>query len=330
MLQAYRPTPVDLRKHQASVASGATVPRRSEMLESAASLEAPVMRLLEERLRRRERGELGDVLGLASGFSRLDRMLNGLQPGLYVLAGAPSVGKTTFLVQLADQVAAASNARLLLVSFENPRENLVLKSLARLARRDCLELERGRVPLPEVRRAWERYAAVAHRIYLVEGGPQVTLDWLRAQVSEVKRQGGPCVLLLDYLQKMLVNVAGNGSTKEKADLLAMGLRGLSRDLETPVVTVSSQSRAGYQGGGGPRISTLATLKESGEIEYSADVVLHLRPCEPNDPRAGQAGGGRARPIWLDVEKNRYGEKGEVALTFHPALASFYEEGEHAV
>lgn len=286
-------------------------------------LEPAVMRFLEDRVRRQEAGELGDIVGIPTGFNRLDRLLNGMQAGLYILAGAPSVGKTTFLVQLADQVAAS--AAVLLVSFENPRENLVVKSLARLSRRDCLELERGRVPLKDLHRAWERYRPLARRLYLADGGAHITLDWLAAQVRRIREaHGGPCVVLVDYLQKMLVNLPGN-TTKDRADQLAMGMRTLSRELDVPLVAISSQSRLGYQGGAGPRVSTLATLKESGEIEYSADVVLHLRPCEPNDARPHS--GGRARPVWLDIEKNRYGEKGEVALVFHPALASFYEEGE---
>lgn len=289
-------------------------------------LEPVVMRFLEERVRRQEAGELGDIVGVPTGFSRLDRLLNGLQTGLYVLAGAPSVGKTTFLVQVADQVAAS--AAVLLVSFENPRENLVVKSLARLSRRDCLDLERGRVPLKDLHRAWERYRPLARRLYLADGGAHVTLEWLATQVRRIREaHGGQCVVMVDYLQKMLVNLPG-ATTKDRADQLAMGMRTLSRELEVPLLTISSQSRLGYQGGAGPRVSTLATLKESGEIEYSADVVLHLRPSEPNDARPHS---GRSRPVWLDIEKNRYGEKGEVALVFHPALASFYEEGEpHAV
>ncbi len=299
---------------------------------AAAALQDPVLRMLEERVALHQSGQLHDVVGLPTGFARLDRLLNGIQTGFYVLAGAPSVGKTTFLVQLADQMAVASGIPVLLVTFENSRENLVIKSLARLARRDCLDLERGRVPVPDLRRAWERYQAPARFLFLAEGGPHVTLDWLDAQVRRLQAgNDSRCVILLDYLQKMLVNMPGGASTKDRADALAMGLRGLSRSRNVPVVAVSSQSRMGYQGGPGPRVSTLATLKESGEIEYSADVVLHLRPCDAGDARLAVMGGGRARPVWLDIEKNRYGEKGEVALVFHPALASFYEEGaEHAL
>jgi replicative DNA helicase len=296
---------------------------------SALALQNSVLGLLQDRCQRRQDGTLGDVLGLPTGFARLDRLLNGLQTGLYILAGAPSVGKTTFLVQLADQLAAASDVPVLLVTFENPQENLVIKSLARTVRRDCLDLERGRVPWPELERAWERWTPCAKRVHYAEGGPHVTVAWLERQARALQAQGGGrCVILLDYLQKMLVNIPG-GTSKEKADTLAMALRGLSRDLDVPLLAVSSQSRQGYQGGGGPRVATLATLKESGEIEYSADVVLHLRPCEPNEPRAQQQN-GRVRPVWLDIEKNRYGDKGEVPLAFHAALASFYEEGsEHA-
>lgn len=302
----------------------APAPALPSSVVSAAGLEKRIFEMLEERIRRQERGELGELLGLASGFSRLDRILNGLQTGLYILAGAPSVGKTTFLVQLADQIAGAQAVGVLFVTFENPPENLVIKSLARISRRDCLDLERGRVPLRDLQRAWERYAPAARRLHLAEGGSHVTLDWLDEQVHRLQQESGAaCVVMVDYLQKMLVNMVG-GTTKEKADVLAMGLRTLSRTRGVPVLAVSSQSRQGYQGGG-PRIATLATLKESGEIEYSADVVLHLRPPEPNEARPS-SGGGRARPVWLDVEKNRYGEKGDVPLVFHPALASFYEEG----
>lgn len=324
MLRAYRPTLVPQPPAAPSRPPDERLPVRAD------TLQPQVLGLLEERVRRHASGELGDVVGLPTGFGRLDRLLNGLQAGLYILAGAPSVGKTTFLVQVADQVAATAAIPVLVITFENPRENLVVKSLARILRRDCLDLERGRVPVKDLHRAWERYEVSARHLHYADGGTHVSIPWLEEQTRRLRALGsGRCVVLLDYLQKMLVNVPG-GTTKDRADLLAMALRSLSREQGVPVIAVSSQSRQGYQGGPGPRVSTLATLKESGEIEYSADAVLHLRPCDGNDPRTTQNVGGKARPVWLDLEKNRYGERGEIALVFHPALASFYEEGaEHA-
>lgn len=331
MLRAYRPELLSPSlSRPVTSAPGPVMVTEERLPVRADTLQPQVLGLLEERVRRHASGELGDVVGMPTGFVRLDRLLNGLQAGLYVLAGAPSVGKTTFLVQLADQIAALAAVPVLVITFENPRENLVVKSLARILRRDCLDLERGRVAVKDLHRAWERYQPSACRIHYADGGTHVSVPWLEEQTRRLRGLGdGRCVVLLDYLQKMLVNVPG-GTTKDRADALAMALRSLSREQGVPVIAVSSQSRQGYQGGPGPRISTLATLKESGEIEYSADAVLHLRPCDSNDPRVAQASGGKARPVWLDLEKNRYGERGEIALVFHPALASFYEEGaEHA-
>lgn len=277
-------------------------------------------------------------LGLDCGFRHLNEVLNGLTEGVFVLAGAPSTGKTTLAKQIADAVAMTEKVPVLFWSFEQSKEELRIKSLARLLQVDSRAIWKGRTDAEtwaKVTDAAESYRRGPGRsLTIIEAGRTDTVDAIRAAALMAKHKAGgdkKVLLVLDYLQILPtpegVRLAG---IKDKVDWNLSELRRLSRDLKAPILVISSENRDAYKGNKPP---TLAALKESGGIEYSADAVLCLWRDNVESDRMEKDRAVRcpADPKTIRVEahvlKNRNGELAKVKLDFTPAWASFHNEGQ---
>ena len=274
-------------------------------------------------------------LGLDSGFRHLNEVLNGLTEGLFILAGAPSTGKTTLAKQVADTVAATEKVPVLFWSFEQSKEELRIKSLARLGQVDSRAIWKGRTDADtwaKVEEAADAYRRGPGRwLTIIEAGRTDTVEAIRAAALMAKHKAGdnPVLLVLDYLQIIPAGKDAPDTIRERVDYVLSELRRLSRDLKSPVLVISSENREAYKGNNRP---TLAALKESGGIEYSADAVLCLWRDKAETDRMEQDRTGRAPgdPKTIRVEahvlKNRNGELASVKLDFTPALAVFHEAG----
>jgi len=268
-------------------------------------------------------------LGLDTGFGHLNEVLNGLTEGVYILAGAPSTGKTTLAKQIADHVAQAEGVPVLFWSFEQSKEELRIKSLARLSSVDTRDIWKGRTSAdiwPTVQDADAAYRNGAGRtLTIIEAGATDTVDAIRAAALLAKRRAGdrPVLLVLDYLQIIPPAKDAPDNIRERVDWNLSELRRLSRDLKSPILAVSSQNRESYRGNDTP---TLAALKESGGIEYSADVVVCLwRDTDESDRLTTERKRKTVR-VEANVLKNRNGELAKVRLDFTPAWALFEQAG----
>lgn len=274
-------------------------------------------------------------LGLDCGFDHLNEVLNGLTEGVFVLAGAPSTGKTTLAKQIADHVAEKEQVPVLFWSFEQSKEELRIKSLARLASVNSRAIWKGRtgdVDWSKVEEADETYRRGSGPfLTVIEAGRTDTVQAIRAAALMAKHKSGdkPVFLVLDYLQIIPAGPDAPDTIRERVDVVLSELRRLARDLNSPVLVVSSENREAYKGNNKP---TLAALKESGGIEYSADAVLCLwRDTKESDRKeADRKTRTPAAPKTLCVEvhvlKNRNGELAKVKLDFTPAWASFAQVG----
>jgi len=281
--------------------------------------EGLVGRVLEEvgarHAQRRQTGR--PVLGLDTGIPRLNELLGGLRDGgLYILAGPPGAGKTSLALQIASRVAL--RVPVVYVSFENSPANLTLKLLCRLAEVPAADAERGLVDPAKLRSAAGDFRAQAARLAFLEGTSRTTVPQVRARALQAmaRHRAERCLVVVDYLQRM---AHGRGYTDLRANVSALvgELTDLARRLNSPVLALSSLSRAGYQGGEGK--ADLAALKESGDVEYAADVVLFL--ATPKERKAVPP----ARAVDLVVAKNRYGELDSVPLVFKADIGLFGEE-----
>lgn len=272
-----------------------------------------------------------------TGFSNLDAHAGGLYAGLYVLAAISSLGKTSFALQLADQLATdQKNAEgkiipgndVIFFSMEQSRLELVSKSIARrTVKKDAsgnlqftnavtsLSIRKGYLPA-QVREAAKEYkAAVSDRISIVEGNFSCNVSFIGEYVRQyiMKTEKQP-ILIIDYLQILQPEEAiRRQSTKEIVDYAVTELKRLSRELNLTVIVISSVNRQNY-------LSPIdfESLKESGGIEFGCDVLWGLQLQCLNDPKfekedlKGQreivkaAKAANPRKIELCCLKNRYG------------------------
>lgn len=279
--------------------------------------------LADAEARRLQREATGSaVLGVPTGLAQLDNLLGGLNDGLYLLAGPPGMGKTTLALQIA--AAATREVPVVMVTFEHAPENLTLKLLCARAGVNPRDVQRGYADLAKLRTAAAAWQPVAERLAVVEGSSQLTVAQVRAQARRAMRQhqAERCLVVVDYLQlwaKVAEDLRGNFSVRERVDMLGGLLRELALRLRSPVLALASQNRSAGNYGNGKGTAALDSLKESGDLEYAADVVLFL--TEAQERMATPP----ARTVELTVAKNRHGETGKLGLIFRPDLGVMREE-----
>src|SRR2546430_16001717 len=279
--------------------------------------------LADAESRRRQREETGSaVLGVTTGLTQLDNILGGLSEGLYLLAGPPGMGKTTLALQLA--AAATRHVPVVVITFEHAPANLTLKLLCARAGVNLRDVQRGYADLAKLQAAAEACAPVAQRLAVVEGSSQLTVAQVRAQARRAMRQhpAERCLVVVDYLQlwaKVAEDLRGNFSVRERVDMLGGLLRELALGLHSPVLALASQNRSAGNYGNGKGSAALDSLKESGDLEYAADVVVFL--TEAQERMATPP----ARAVDLTVAKNRHGDTGKVGLIFRPDLGTMHQE-----
>lgn len=278
--------------------------------------------LLEDYKRKQiRREELGNV-GLNTPIPALNKMLGGLQPGIHTLAAPPGMGKTTFTLQLGSHVAAEGYP-VIFLSFEESLNRLTLKALCQQAGLDLKAYTDGRGDISALEDAMQQHSHKLDRLWIMESRPglsvpQVKAKMLQAMKETDQRHG---LIIVDYLQVWAATQRAPGSDAFRHDVSALiaDLRRLSLDLEIPVLAISSQSRGAYKGA--VSSDDLSSLKESGELEYTADTAWFLiaRETPGHSPKV--------RPLYLSITKNRYGETGKIPLLFNMGKGTILEVAE---
>ena len=275
-----------------------------------------------EHIERLQESESG-ITGVPTGFADLDRMTTGLQKGdLCIVAARPSMGKTSFALNVAANAAVAHNIAVAIFSLEMSSEQLVQRLLCAEGRIDAQQLRRGKLSPDE----HQRLAASAGHLNTapiwIDDQPGTNVLEIRAKArrlqSELRSDGKELgMILIDYMQ--LMSGAGNAESRvQEVSQISRGLKALARELEVPVVAMSQLSR-------GPEQRTdkrpmLSDLRESGSIEQDADVVMFLYRPEyyaPADKREELEGKSE-----LIIGKQRNGPTGVVQLYFQKSYTRF--------
>lgn len=259
-----------------------------------------------------------------TGFKLLDEALNGgLHAGLYVIGAISSLGKTTFALQIADQMAQAGRD-VMFFTLEMGAEELVSKSLARHTKlmaknplypktsRDLTTYEKykmyGHEEKDLILKAIEAYGQYAGRIYFYEGMDQTGTKQIREAVEKHKEiTGNAPVVIVDYLQ-VIAPRSPNASDKQNADRAVVELKRISRDFKTPVLTLSSFSRAFYD-----KKASMEAFKESGGIEYSADVLIGLHYTIQGAKQVKGENGKTYNQVCIDTAKSKKADPRVVEL-----------------
>lgn len=262
-------------------------------------------------------GRRGGAAVMSTGIAGLDKALDGgLHAGLTVLGAVSSMGKTSLMLQMADTLAAAGR-NVLFITIEMSRMELIAKSAVRGTKERARSLLDGKLPEEKVRGLISAYRQkTGGRVELWEPDAHLTPAFLDEKVSAFCAQHESPVLFLDYLQ--LVAPARAGMTeKQTADAAVAMLKQLARRYDMPVVAASSLNREAYRPGSAE--PGLSAFKESGSVEYSADLLLVLKYRTDADRENKTA----PRHLALTILKNRFGATGEsIPLDYEPEKELF--------
>lgn len=292
---------------------------------------------------------------IPTGYAPLDNILDGgLYAGLYIIGAISSLGKTTFCLNVADNIAQAGHD-VLIFSLEMARNELIAKSISRLTLiKDLAEngstahakttrgiLTGTRYPdysqteRELIQRSIASYGEYARNIYITEGVGNVGIEEIREKVRKhIKLTGKPPVVIIDYLQ-IIAPADLRATDKQNTDKAVLELKRLSRDYSIPIIGISSFNRDSYTAP-----VNMAAFKESGAIEYSSDVLIGLQ-YEGMDYQEGEADkarekrirelmkqavedgkAGKPQKIQVKVLKHRNGSKGDACLDFYPMFNYF--------
>jgi replicative DNA helicase len=261
------------------------------------------------------------LTGTPSGFTDLDELTGGFQPGnLIVLAARPSMGKSALVTNFAENAALEYGKRVLLFSLEMSETELGQRFIASQAKISGDELRKGRVRAdrwPKIVRATQKLAGAPVSI---DDSSDIGVLELRAKARRLHARSPLGLIIVDYLQLMRPEDP-TVNRVEQVGAVSRGLKLLARELSVPVIAVSQLSRAVESRS--PKIPLLSDLRESGQIEQDADLVMFLYRedyYEKDSQRPGEAD--------LIVAKHRNGPIGDVTLTFlsrYPKFATFYRE-----
>lgn len=218
------------------------------------------------------------VRPISTGFSELDEKLSGgLIPGLYVLGAISSLGKTTFIHQMADTIAG-QQIPVLFFSLEMSKKEMVSKSLSRESfmldvknAYTAIDILKGKIPKQTLEGAMNAYYQKANFLKIEEGSIQTDVLQIREQVQKFKEQFDRFVVFVDYLQILQAPSRVSMGDKQTVEYNVSQLKLISRDFDVPVIVVSSFNRSNYN-----QTAGFESFKESGIIEYSADVVMALQ------------------------------------------------------
>ena len=283
-----------------------------------------------------------DTPFIPTGFDELDHTLDGgLYEGLYIVGAISSLGKTTFIMQIADQIAQGGND-VLIFSLEMARSEIMAKSISRLTMLDCQEngadyklakTSRGittgkryagysKEEKDLIQRCVRQYAEYGSRIYITEGIGNIGVEQVKDAVkTHISITGNKPVVIIDYLQ-ILAPYDMKASDKQNTDKAVLELKRLSRDYKIPVIGISSLNRQNYN----TRIS-MEAFKESGAIEYSSDVLigLQLKGVGSKDFEVNAAKKKHPREVEVVILKNRNGTTGDMIEYEYYAMFNYFKE-----
>ena len=264
-----------------------------------------------------------DVTGVPTGFTDLDRMTSGLQPGdLVIVAGRPSMGKTSLALNMAEHVALESGLPVGVFSMEMGASQLVMRMLGSVGKLDQHKVRTGRLADEDWRKLTDAVGRLNDApIHIDETAALNSLE-LRARARRLHRQYGKLgLIVVDYLQLMSASTQGENRATEISEI-SRGLKALAKELNVPVVALSQLNRSLEQRPN--KRPVMSDLRESGAIEQDADLILFIYRDEVYNPDSPEK--GKAEVI---IGKQRNGPTGTITLVFqgeYTRFANFADPG----
>lgn len=266
----------------------------------------------------------GGLTGVPSGFRKLDDITAGWQPSdLVIIAGRPAMGKTSFALSIAKNVAIDYRKPIAFFSLEMNNVQLVNRLISNVCSIPGNKILNGQLTPDE----WERFDSNIRKMQgapiYVDDTPGLSIFELRTKARRLVREHGIELLMIDYLQLMNANGMRFNSRQEEVSTISRSLKGLAKELNIPVLALSQLSRAVEQRDGpeGKR-PQLSDLRESGAIEQDADMVLFVHRPEYYHILQDEKGNDLHGMAQIIIAKHRKGATGDVLLNFRGEYTRF--------
>jgi len=250
------------------------------------------------------------ITGLSTGFDELDEKTSGFQKSdLIIVAGRPSMGKTTFAMNIAEHAGLTADAPVAVFSMEMPAEQLGMRMISSLGRVELQKLRTGKLAEQD----WPRITSAItllnqKRNVYIDDTPALTPTDLRARARRLAREHGLGLIVIDYLQ--LMQVADNRENRAtEISEISRSLKALAKELDVPIIALSQLNRSLEQRP--DKRPVMSDLRESGAIEQDADVIIFIYRDEVYNPE-DEASKGKAEIL---IRKQRNRPIGSVTLTF---------------
>jgi len=268
------------------------------------------------------------VIGVASGFTALDRITSGWQPSdLVIIAARPAMGKTSYVLSLARNAAVDFNMPVAFFSLEMSAVQLVTRLVSSESEISSEKLRSGDLRSDEIQQIQTKIGRLSEAPIFIDDSAGLSVFELRAKARRLKAQHGIQLLIIDYLQLMSGNSDNGGNREQEISMISRSLKSIAKELNIPVLALSQLSRA-VETRGGDKRPQLSDLRESGSIEQDADMVQFITRPEYYGITEDEDGNSTQGMATIIIAKHRNGSVGDVNLKFVGHLAKFedFEQG----
>ena len=257
----------------------------------------------------------GSVTGIPTGFLDLDYKLSGLQPSdLLIVAARPAMGKTAFVLNIAQHISFKVNKKVAIFSLEMSKEQLVNRLFSLEAQVDAHALRTGNLKDNDWEKLIESAGIIGKSNLIIDDTPGISISDLRSKCRKYKLEHGLDVIIVDYLQ-LMTGRSKSESRQQEISEISRSLKGLARELNVPVIALSPLGRAVEQRP--DHRPMLSDLRESGAIEQDADAVMFIYREDYYKPDTEFKNVAE-----IIVSKHRHGSTGTVKLTWLPQYTKF--------
>ena len=264
------------------------------------------------------------LIGIPSGFTKLDRLTNGWQNSdLIIVAARPSMGKTAFVLTMARNMAVEHNKAVALFSLEMASLQLVNRLIVAETELPSSRIRNGKLADFEWEQLDYRIKKLVDAPIYIDDTPAISVFELRAKARRLKRQHNVEILIIDYLQLMTGTPDTRGNREQEVSTISRALKGIAKELNIPVIALSQLNRS-VEIRSGTKRPQLSDLRESGAIEQDADMVIFIHRPEKYGLFEDENGNSLRGIAEIILAKHRNGPIGDVLLEFKDEFAKFRE------
>ncbi len=261
----------------------------------------------------------GGLRGIPTGYRQLDRLLGGLQRSdLIIIAARPSMGKTTFVLNIAEHVAVNEHKTVGIFSLEMSKEQLVDRLISSIGRVESWKLRNGQLSEDDMSNLIQAQAQLAEVNLFIDDAPMATVMEVRAKARRLQAEHGLDLICIDYLQLMQGSARNQENRVQEVSEISRSLKALAKELNCPVIALSQLSRA-VEARNDKR-PMLSDLRESGSIEQDSDVVMFLYRDDYYTKNREE----HNNLVDVIISKHRNGPTGEAKLSAQLAHSKFYD------